>query len=149
MDVLSYLSKKNVDYYVVTEQKHKSLSIVDRFIRIKRDWCHKNEPISHTKIMRFIDNFNHSFHGQSEYHEMNSRIIKILAVDPITERIAKQNEIENSPGSKLNINDHVRLIEIRRLVSNISIISHRIIIVSQIYPVNNVLNLPLMDFIKL
>jgi hypothetical protein len=36
-EILSYLKIKNVDYYVIKEQQHQSLAIIDRFIRTMRD----------------------------------------------------------------------------------------------------------------
>jgi hypothetical protein len=36
--VLKYLKKKDIDYYVVTEQRNNNISIIDRFIRTLPDW---------------------------------------------------------------------------------------------------------------
>ncbi|GMO12363.1 MAG: hypothetical protein Ta2E_00060 [Mycoplasmoidaceae bacterium] len=32
--------------------------MVDRFIRIARDWCNQNKHVNGTKIKSFIDNYN-------------------------------------------------------------------------------------------
>jgi hypothetical protein len=36
-DVLSYLEQHKIDYYLLTEQEHQTLGIIDRFIRTMHD----------------------------------------------------------------------------------------------------------------
>jgi hypothetical protein len=48
--VLNYLEKKNVDYYVVKEQRDSNLSIGDEFIITLRDWMRENKQMSNPKI---------------------------------------------------------------------------------------------------
>ncbi|GMO12464.1 MAG: hypothetical protein Ta2E_00430 [Mycoplasmoidaceae bacterium] len=61
--------------------------------------------------MRFTDTYNHAIQetiGVSRDEMQNNRNLKI---EYIKETRAKQNEIENSPDCKLNINAYVRLFE--------------------------------------
>jgi hypothetical protein len=53
-DILSYLKKHKVDYYVTNEQHHQSLGIIDRFIRTMRDYLKKNEPSNNDNIIYFL-----------------------------------------------------------------------------------------------
>jgi hypothetical protein len=48
--VLKYLDEKDVNYYVVTKQRHHNLRIIERFIVTLFDWMKKNKPISTPKI---------------------------------------------------------------------------------------------------
>jgi hypothetical protein len=64
-DVLSYLKKHKIDYYVITEQQHQSLPIIDRFIRTMRDYLKKNEPADDSKITRFIKAYNNTIHYET------------------------------------------------------------------------------------
>jgi hypothetical protein len=109
--VLNYLSKEDIDYYIVTKQQHSALSIINRFIRTHLDYCKKNDPISNIKINNFIKNYNSTIPktiGMSPNEMQNN---KGLEVEYIIESINKQNKIEIQPGYKLSINDNVRLIE--------------------------------------
>jgi hypothetical protein len=92
--VLNYLSKEDIDYYIVTKQQHSALSIINRFIRTLRDYCKKNEPASNIKINNFIKNYNSTIHksiGMSPNEMQND---KNLEVQYIIESINKQNKIE-------------------------------------------------------
>jgi hypothetical protein len=38
---LKYLKKKDIEYDVITEQRHNNLSVINRFIRTIHDWMRK------------------------------------------------------------------------------------------------------------
>jgi hypothetical protein len=78
--VLYYLSKEDIDYYIVTEQQHNILSIIKWFIRTLRDYYKKNEPASKIKITNFIKNYNSSLHksiGMSPEEMQNNKDLKV------------------------------------------------------------------------
>jgi hypothetical protein len=60
-----YLKKKKVDYYVITEQQHQSLGIIDIFIITMSDYQKKNEPADDSKITRFIKAYNNTIHNET------------------------------------------------------------------------------------
>jgi hypothetical protein len=62
-EVLSYLSKKDSDYYIVTESQHQTLGIIDRFIRTLRDYRLKNQSLDHYTILTFINKYNNSINS--------------------------------------------------------------------------------------
>ncbi|GMO24447.1 MAG: hypothetical protein Ta2E_13240 [Mycoplasmoidaceae bacterium] len=53
--VLSYFISCYIVYYIITEQKHKSLTMVYRFIKSIRDWYKNIKPVNNIKIKSFID----------------------------------------------------------------------------------------------
>jgi hypothetical protein len=115
-EFLSYLSKKDIDYYIVTESQHQTLGIIDRFIQTLRDYCLKNQPLDHYKILTFVNKYNHSIHSSilTSPNEMQNN--KNLEVEYIIDSINKQDSFEHSTGYILNINNKVRLIEKNKIL---------------------------------
>jgi hypothetical protein len=64
-NVLSSLKKHKVDYYVITEQQHQTLGVIDIFIRTMRDYLKKNDPADDSKIKRFINAYNNTIHNET------------------------------------------------------------------------------------
>jgi aminopeptidase N len=60
--------------FVIAEQLHQSLCIIDRFIRTMRDYIKKNEPADDSKITRFIKAYNHTIHKETgiSLHQMQN-----------------------------------------------------------------------------
>jgi hypothetical protein len=108
-DVLSYLKKK--DYYIITEQQHQTLGIIDRFIRTMRDYLKKNGPADYSKIKRFVGAYNNTIHNETGLppHEMQNN--KGLEVNYIIDKLKEQANIEKQIEYKLDIGDKIRLIE--------------------------------------
>jgi hypothetical protein len=100
-----------VDYYVITEQQHQSLGIIDRFIRIMRDYLKKNEPANNSKIKGFVNNYNFTIHKETGVSSIQMQSDKQLEVNYIIDKLKEQANIENQTGYKLDIGDKVRLIE--------------------------------------
>jgi hypothetical protein len=100
-EVLDYLSKKDIDYYIVTESQHQTLGLIDRFIRTLRDYCQKNKALNHYKILTFINKYNNSIHSSISTTPKQMQNNKNLEVEYIIESISKQDYIENlTPGYK-------------------------------------------------
>jgi hypothetical protein len=110
-DVLSYLKQHKIDYYVITEQQHQSLAIIDRFIRTMRDYLKKNESADDSKITRFIKTYNNTIHNETELSPKQMQNDKQLEVNYIITKLSQQANVENKPGYKLDIGNKVRLIE--------------------------------------
>jgi hypothetical protein len=110
-EILSYLKKKNVDYYIITEQQHQSLALIDRFIRTNRDYIKNNEPADDSKIIRFVNAYNNIIHNETGLSPKQMQNDKELEVNYIITKLSEQANVENKPGYKLNVNDKVRLIE--------------------------------------
>jgi hypothetical protein len=87
--VLKYLDKKNLDYYVVTEQRHNNLSIIDRFIRTLSNWMRKNKSISDFKINKFIKTYNKTIHQSRGVSLSQMQDNKNLEVQYIIDSIQK------------------------------------------------------------
>jgi hypothetical protein len=110
-EVLKYLSKHKVDYYVITKQQHQSLGIIDRFIRTMRDYLKKNEPADNNKVKGFVNNYNNTNHKETGVLPNENQNNKELEVDYIIDKLKEQANVENQSGYKLEIGDKVRLIE--------------------------------------
>jgi hypothetical protein len=65
-EVLDYLKKHKIDYYVITEQQHQSRDIIDRFIRTMCDYHKKNESTDNIKIIKFIRNYHHIIENETD-----------------------------------------------------------------------------------
>jgi hypothetical protein len=92
--VLEYLKKKGVDYYVVTEQRHNNLAIVDQFIRTLRDYLRKNKPMTDSKINQFLKANNKTIHKTTGVSPAQMQDNKDLELQYITESMNKQNTVE-------------------------------------------------------
>jgi hypothetical protein len=110
-DVLSYLTQHKVDYYVITEQQHQSLGIIDRFIRTMRDYLKKNEPADDSKIKRFVYAYNNTIHNETGLSPQQIQNDKQLEIEYIIHKLSEQANVENKPGYKVDVGDKVRLIE--------------------------------------
>jgi hypothetical protein len=110
-DVLSYLKKHKIDHYIITEQQHQSLSIIDRFIRTMRDYLKKNKPADNSKINDFVKNYNNTIHKETGVSPIQMQNDKTLEVNYIIDKLKEQANIENQTGYKLDVGDKVRLIE--------------------------------------
>jgi hypothetical protein len=64
-DVINYLKKDKIDYYVITEQQHQTLGIIDRFIRTMPHFLKKTEPADNSKIKSFTQTYNHTIHKET------------------------------------------------------------------------------------
>jgi hypothetical protein len=82
-DILSYCKKHKVDYYVITEQQHQSLGIIDRFIRTMLDYLKKNEPADDSKIKRFVSAYNNTIHNETGLSPNEMQNNKSLEVEYI------------------------------------------------------------------
>jgi hypothetical protein len=100
-----------VDYYVLTEQQHQSLGIIDRFIRTMRDNLKKNEPADDSKITRFIKAYTNTIHNETGLSPKQMQNVKQLEIEYIINKLSEQANVENKPGYKVDIDDKVRLIE--------------------------------------
>jgi hypothetical protein len=103
--------KKNVDYYIITEQQHQSLGIIDRFIRTMRDYLKKNEPADDSKIKRFIKAYNNTIHNETGLSPKQMQNCKELEVEYIINKLSEQANVENNLGYKVDVGDKIRLIE--------------------------------------
>jgi hypothetical protein len=110
-DVLNYLKTLEINYYVITEQQHQTLGIIDRFIRTRRDYLKKNEPANNYKINRFISCYKHIIHNETGVSSIQMQNNKALEVEYIVEKLAEQSYIENKSGYKLDASDKVHLLE--------------------------------------
>jgi hypothetical protein len=109
---LKYLiiAKQNkVDYYIITEQQHQSLGIIDRFIRTKRDYLKKNEPADDSKITNFISAYNNTIHNETGLSPKQKQNDKALEVNYIINKLSEQANVENKPGYKVKVGDKVQL----------------------------------------
>jgi hypothetical protein len=109
--VLTYLKKNKIDYYIITEQQHQTLGIIDRFIRTMRSYLKKNEPVDDSKIKGFTKTYNNTVHKETGVSPIQMQNDKTLEVNYIIDKLKEQADIENQLGYKLAIGDKVRLIE--------------------------------------
>jgi hypothetical protein len=58
--VLEYLKKHKIDYYIITEQQHLSVKIIDKFIKTMHDYLKENEPADYSKINKLLCNHRKS-----------------------------------------------------------------------------------------
>jgi hypothetical protein len=106
-DVLKILKKKKIDYYVIKEQQHQTLGIIDHFIRIMRDYLQKNEPADNSKINGFVNSYNNTIHKEIGVSSKQMQNNKTLEVEYIVNKLSEQANIENQPGYRLNVGDKV------------------------------------------
>lgn len=109
--VLSELKKLKIDVQICDEQNHKTLCIIDRFIRTIRDKHGSNTPISVNKMNKIINEYNNTVHSSLGYTPQEVQNNKQLEINYIIKSIRKQNGIENAVDYKLNVGDYVRLIK--------------------------------------
>jgi hypothetical protein len=69
---------KNVNYSILTEQRHNNLIIFERFIRTRYDGMWKNKRINDTKIKKLLKTYNRSIHKSAEYYHQKRKTIKTL-----------------------------------------------------------------------
>ena len=112
--VLNELKKMNIDVQICDEQNHKSLSIVDRFIRTIRDKHGSNRPILTTEMNKIVNDYNNTVHSAIGFTPYEVQSDKRLEIDYIVKSIRKQNGIENTVDYKLHTGDYVRLIKEQR-----------------------------------
>jgi hypothetical protein len=110
-DILNYLKKHKIDYYVITGQQHQTLGIIDRFIRIMCDYLTKNEPTDDSKIKRFVSAYNHTIHNETGLSPKQRQNDKQLEVNYMITKLSEQANVENKSGYKVDVGDKVRLIE--------------------------------------
>jgi hypothetical protein len=107
-DVLFYLKQHKIDYYVITEQQHQSLAIIDRFIRTMRDYLKKNKATNDSKISRFVNAYNNTIHNETGLSPKQMQNDKALEIEYIINKLSEQANIENQPGYKVAVNYKVR-----------------------------------------
>jgi hypothetical protein len=113
-EILKLLESKHIDYRVISDQRHTSLSIIDRFIRTIRDYGRKNKPFTNDKLQSFISEYNTSVHSSTNMTPTEMQNSKEKELQYIHNMIREQHDIESEPGYKLKKGDHVRLINKER-----------------------------------
>lgn len=112
--VLDMLEKKGIDVQINDEQNHKTLGIIDRFIRTIRDAHGSNKPMLISWVYEWIKKYNDTVHSATGLKPSDMERDKKLEVRYIISMLHKQSDIENGPGYKLDVGDYVRLIKEER-----------------------------------
>ena len=123
------ITKQNTDYlknnkcglFIVTEQNHTSLSIIDRFIRTLRDMNRPQEYpktaqstdkeynyISLDKMNEFINVYNNSYHNSIKYTPKQMNDNKNLEEEYIINNIMRETRQRAIKDFNLSIGDYVR-----------------------------------------
>lgn len=135
--VLDTLKKLKIDVQINDEQNHKSLCIIDRFIRTIRDKHGSNTPISVNKMNKIINDYNNTVHSSLGYTPSEMQNDKRLEINYIIESIRKQNGIENAVDYKLHEGDYVRLIK-EKVTNSMKLTKKRRTITKHYYIVGSV-----------
>lgn len=108
-EVLNFLKSKGVDVQINDEQNHKTLGIIDRFIRTIRDKWGSNKPIDNNSIKKIIAVYNNTVHSATglKPNDMDKK----HEIAYIMSCIKKQEGIVNNIDYNLNVGDFVRLIK--------------------------------------
>lgn len=101
--------KKNIDMQVNDEQNHKTLGIIDRFVRTIRDMHGTNKPINTNRMRQIIDKYNDTVHSATGMKP--GEMTKDDEVAYIVDMIREQESVERRPDYPLKEGDIVRLIK--------------------------------------
>lgn len=105
--VVNYLKVKDIDVQINDEQNHKTLGIIDRFIRTIRDKHGSNHAISTSSMNRIIDEYNDEIHSATKMKPNDMG--KDEEISYISRMILKRNKVKELPDFDIKEGDYVRL----------------------------------------
>ena len=102
-----------IDIQINDEQNHKTLAIVDRFIRTLRDKWGSNKPIPSRDMANIVRAYNKRVHTSTGLtpEEMENDETGEMEAAYITQMVREQNAVQNAHDYKLDPKDKVRLIK--------------------------------------
>ena len=109
----SFCEAHGIDVQINDEQNHKTMAIVDRFIRTLRDKWGSNKSVPSREMANIVSAYNKRVHTSTGLtpEEMENDETGEMEAAYIAQMVREQNAVQNAHDYKLNPKDKVRLIK--------------------------------------